>query len=102
MLQSRWETLQQLSEKMLEMAHCADWEHLTELESQRNPLIREYFSAATAQLESETLTRQLNWVQAVERELLDLCILEKNTLSSELLGLQKGKTAGNAYLSNAS
>lgn len=101
-LHGNWQALVNTSEQMLNAAHAADWELLSELESQRSPLIRKYFLATSSQLDSEELARQLTWLQGVERELLDLCLLKRDNLSAELQGLKRGKTAGDAYLSNVS
>lgn len=86
---------------MLNAAREADWELLNELENRRNPLLNAYFSSPTELQDTAELAGQLTWLQDVEHELLDLCLQKRDKLSAELQGLKKGKTAGDAYLSNA-
>ena len=101
LLQRSWNELLRLSEQMLKAAHNSDWQRLAELEGQRSPLIQEYFLEASENQQPQELSRQISWLQGVEQELLSVCLRKRDHLSVEIQELNKGKTAGDAYLSNA-
>lgn len=101
-LHADWQALLTASERMLEHARNEDWLSLAEQDLQRQVLLKKYFSSTDTNVADILQTERILQLQAIEEELLGLCVTERSRTAKELHDIYLGKTAGKAYSSNAS
>jgi len=98
---ARWAQLLAMSENMLDAAKSSDWELLTDLEQQRQPVMQAYFTDVTPSLPPELVADRIHVLQAVEQQILDHCLKARGEIAKNLKGFRRGKKAGKAYAEHA-
>ena len=100
-LHSDWQALLNVSERMLKHARNEEWLDLAEQDLKRQPLLKKYFSSDNKNISDILQTERILQLQAIEEELLSLCITERTSTAKELHDMHLGKTADKAYSSHA-
>jgi len=95
-----WEQLSGMTQQMRSAADNGDWEKLSTLETKRQPVLQAYFSRAVDVVDADIIRSQINHIQFMDAAIIKICQYQKDATFDEMHGLQRGKTAGNAYLSN--
>lgn len=95
-----WEQLSGITQQMCTAAENQDWETLTALEKKREPILKQYFTSAQKTLAANIIRSQIQHIQYLDSGILEICLQHKDKTLGEMSSLQKGKTAGQAYLSN--
>jgi len=98
---AHWAQLLALSEHMLDAAKSSDWEALTDLEQQRQPVMQAYFTDVAPTLPPKLIADRIHVLQAVEQQILDHCMKARGEIAKSLKGFRRGKIAGQAYSEHA-
>jgi len=95
-----WEQLSGITQQMRSAADSGDWEQLSSLEEKRQPILKAYFLYAVELLHADVIRSQINHIQFMDAAIVKICQQQKDATLDEMRDLKRGKTAGNAYLSN--
>lgn len=98
---AHWAQLLSLSEHMLDAAKSSDWDSLSALEQQRQPVMQAYFTDVTPTLPPELVADRIHVLQSVEQQILDHCLKARGKIAKSLKGFRRGKQAGKAYTEHA-
>lgn len=101
-LHADWQALLNAGEQMLELARSEDWLSLAEKDLERQLLLKKYFSGGNAHISDILQVERVQQLQAIEEELLSLCLAERSSTAKELHDIHLGKTADKAYSSHVS
>jgi hypothetical protein len=100
--EAQWQTILNLSRKMLEYAENRDWNSLQETMSVREKMLPTYFDARSkAQKISEKLVH-ITMLQNIDGQILEFTINNKDLLAKEILKLQNGRNGLAAYAASLS
>lgn len=94
-----WHDLLRLSQEMLDTARTGDWQKLAEIEQRRHPLLHAYFNNDAGTVTPIEQAQRIRQLQAIEEEVLAECKASRKITGDELQEMQRGKKAGQAYLS---
>jgi len=95
-----WKRINNLSAEMMKCAKGEDWDKLSEFQSERDQIIRTFFST---KVENNTtiLAQNIQAILEMDKVILELCQSQKNVASKALSGFQTSRRANNAYLDNS-
>jgi hypothetical protein len=88
-----------LSRAMLEKAREESWDEVFVLETERNALIRLFFSEPVQQADAETVASGIQTIMAIDHDIMALGALKKLDLVQILQAMEQGKKAVKAYTS---
>lgn len=88
-----------LSEAMLEKAKAGLWAEVIAFEAKRDGLIRLFFSAPVRQDDAEAVASGIQTILAIDKEIIDMGVLERFGLLQILQEMEQGKKAIKAYTS---
>ena len=90
------------TQQLLSLAQAGDWDAVTQLESQRRPLLRNTFDPASAQMQSEPYQRALREILDADRAVMALAAQRRDDLREQLQSVGQGRSAVRAYGQNRS
>ena len=88
-----------LSRAMLEKAREESWDEVFVLETERNELIRLFFSEPVQQADAEAVAAGIQAIMAIDRDIMALGALKRLDLAQTLQAMEQGKKAVKAYTS---
>ncbi len=89
--QARWQTILDLSTRMLELAGARDWQSLKALLDARDKLLKHYFAEDAAPERAAQLQEQIALLQANDRLIVELTQKNRDLLEDELIRLQRAR-----------
>ena len=92
------EKLQQLSEKILQLANSENWEQALALEQEREHLTQETFSQPVAQQESEQVAAIIQYILQLNEQITTALSTRKICLEQEFRKFKQSRQASSAYL----
>ena len=95
--ESQWSLILVLSGEMLDAARAAQWSRLVELETRRRDILQNFFAQGVQVQETEKLQQGIQRVMAMDKEIYTLSQMEKHKVEEKLAGLNKNKSASQAY-----
>jgi len=96
-----WVRLQDIAHHMLDAAKGSDWQHLTELNTLRQPILESYFRDVAPTLAPELVRDRIYILQAIEKQILQYTQAMRDDVANELKGLHRGKQVEKAYFANS-
>lgn len=97
-----WNSIEQMSMRMLILAKDQKWSELEQLDHERNVNIKQYFEATLQNDEANSLTHQIQKILDIDKQVQTLCQQKKDECSKELTGFQTSRRAQDAYRRNSS
>jgi hypothetical protein len=98
---SDWNLILLNTRKMLEAAHCGDWELVVTLESVRRKSISLFFATGVAPYEAQHVKRGIEEILAADRRLLALTKEQRALAKANIVQFKRRVNAGNVYAANS-
>jgi len=96
----RFDDILVLSRKMLDDADKGEWEHIIDMQAQRQQLMNDFFATPVPKTDAEYVANGIREMLDLDKVLIEHSKQAMNGLSSDMKKLHKGSKAQQAYAVN--
>lgn len=99
-LDKRFDDILSLSRNMLQDAGKGEWEHILDMQMERQQLINDYFATPVPEAKAEAVASGIREMLDIDRVLIERSKQAMSGLSSDMQKINKGIKAHQAYAVN--
>lgn len=99
--QALWAEVMEMTGQMLEQAQAGEWSDVTAIEAKRSESMERFFSTPVPEKQAATVAEGIRWVMEQDKEIVRLGMTERDALIGKVKGVDTGRRALSAYMSNS-
>jgi len=95
--QQKWQNILQITEQLQALSVDENWSAMTELETERQAKLEDFFSVPVSESEAEEVGQGIRHILASDKQLIQKGQIEQKKMSTEVQKINIGKRAIKAY-----